>query len=144
MNLYKYGMRCRPYSIGCQPMEGLKEATEDETGTYYNILVYTRPLTPEEITHYSLTDLQPGPDVKSLLETIFLALNKPLLKDLMQYVKDQSENTYTLPGLIKAYAATPAPGPDFIKYLEDLKTDNTITAQPEYYSIIDTMLLETI
>ena len=51
---YKYGMRLRGYSIGCQPMEGLIRAEEDESKKYWNILVYNRKLTEKEINDYDL------------------------------------------------------------------------------------------
>lgn len=55
--MYRYGMRLRPFSIGCQPMKGLKEWQDDVTGKYWSILTYDRPLTEEEIESYELDDL---------------------------------------------------------------------------------------
>lgn len=57
MAKYKYGMRLRGFSIGCQPMRGLRDVTEDANGVYYNILGYERQLEPDEITAYELTYL---------------------------------------------------------------------------------------
>jgi hypothetical protein len=54
MTMNKYGMRLRGFSIGCQPMEGLDHAEEDPAGKYWNILFYSRKLTDEEMSHYSL------------------------------------------------------------------------------------------
>lgn len=54
---YKYGMRLRGYSIGCQPMEGLIRAEEDESKKYWNILVYNRELTGKEINDYDLVKI---------------------------------------------------------------------------------------
>ena len=51
---YKYGMRLRGYSIGCQPMEGLIRVEEDESKKYWNILAYNRELTEKEINDYDL------------------------------------------------------------------------------------------
>lgn len=51
---YLYGMRLRGFSIGCQPMEGLKERIDDETGRYHDVLVYDRELTEEECINYEL------------------------------------------------------------------------------------------
>lgn len=51
---YRYGMRLRGFSIGCQPMSGLIEREDDPTGRYYDILVYARPLTEEEQNNYEL------------------------------------------------------------------------------------------
>lgn len=50
--MYKYGMRLRPYSIGCQPMDGLVEVMVDNR--YWNILIYDRKLTDQEISDYEL------------------------------------------------------------------------------------------
>ena len=55
--LYKYGMRLRGFSIGCQPKEGLVERIDDHTGRYYDILVYDRMLTGTEVADYELTYL---------------------------------------------------------------------------------------
>lgn len=55
---YVYGMRLRGFSIGCQPMDGLKDNREDETGRYYDLLVYDRKLTEEELRAYELDFVQ--------------------------------------------------------------------------------------
>lgn len=55
---YRYGMRLRGFSIGCQPMHGLDHAEDDPTGRYYNILVYNRPLTEQETKDYELDELK--------------------------------------------------------------------------------------
>lgn len=54
MPKYRYGMRLRGYSIGCQPMKGLTDVTEDPTGRYYDILAYDRQLEPREMDDYEL------------------------------------------------------------------------------------------
>jgi len=51
---YYYGMRLRGFSIGCQPMDGLDHREDDNTGKYWDILIYDRKLTEDEIKHYSL------------------------------------------------------------------------------------------
>ena len=51
---YRYGMRLRGFSIACQPMEGLVGREDDPTGKYWDILVYNRQLTKEEISGYDL------------------------------------------------------------------------------------------
>ena len=58
--LYKYGMRFRPYSIGCQPSEGLVQVEEDQSGHYWNLLVYDRELTADEVNLYELEFLYEG------------------------------------------------------------------------------------
>lgn len=51
---YRYGMRLRGFSIGCQPKDGLIERTDDPTGRYYDILAYDRQLTDAELAGYDL------------------------------------------------------------------------------------------
>ena len=52
--MYKYGMRLRPFSLGCQPKEGLDSVDEDMSGMYYNILYYNRKLEDKELREYEL------------------------------------------------------------------------------------------
>ena len=52
--MYKYGMRLRDFSIGCQPMQGLIRREDDPTGRYHDILVYARPLNDHEQDCYEL------------------------------------------------------------------------------------------
>lgn len=54
MRTYKYGMRLRGFSIGCQPMDGLIRREDDPKGKYHDILIYDRILTSAEITYYEL------------------------------------------------------------------------------------------
>lgn len=57
-DIYKYGMRLRGFSMGCQPMRGLIERQDDSTGRYWDILVYDRQLTDEEVRSYELDELK--------------------------------------------------------------------------------------
>lgn len=57
MAKYRYGMRLRGFSIGCQPMQGLCDVEEDRSGAYYDILGYNRQLEPREMEQYELTYL---------------------------------------------------------------------------------------
>lgn len=52
--MYKYGMRLRGFSIGCQPMKGIVYREDDPTGKYWDILVYSRKLTEQELHDYEL------------------------------------------------------------------------------------------
>lgn len=54
---YKYGMKLRGYSIGCQPMQGLVSVYDDVHGRYHDVLEYDRILTGEEVAQYELTYL---------------------------------------------------------------------------------------
>ena len=54
MSLWTYGMRLRGFSIGCQPMDGFVERRDDPSCRYYDLLVYDRPLTDEELNDYEL------------------------------------------------------------------------------------------
>jgi len=51
--LYRYGMRLRGYSIGCQP-KGCIDREDDESGRYYDIITYDRELTEAEMDEYEL------------------------------------------------------------------------------------------
>lgn len=56
--MYKYGMRLRGFSIGCQPAEGFVDRLDDESGKYYDILVYDRKLANEELIEYELDEIK--------------------------------------------------------------------------------------
>lgn len=53
MKFYKYGMRLRGFSIGCQP-RGVYKRVDDETGKYHDIIIYARKLTDKEVSDYEL------------------------------------------------------------------------------------------
>lgn len=57
MKEYRYGMRLRGFSIGCQPKEGLIRREDSTTKTYYDILVYDRPLDEKEMRAYDLDEV---------------------------------------------------------------------------------------
>lgn len=52
--MYKYGMRLRGFSIGCQPAKGFVDAMPDESGKYWDFLIYNRKLTDKEVSDYEL------------------------------------------------------------------------------------------
>jgi hypothetical protein len=52
--MYKYGMRLRGFSIGCQPSNGFVDAMPDESGKYWDFLIYNRKLTDREVADYEL------------------------------------------------------------------------------------------
>lgn len=52
--MYKYGMRLRGFSIGCQPKEGFYDRQDDSTGKYWDFLIYNRKLTDKEVADYEL------------------------------------------------------------------------------------------
>lgn len=52
--IYRYGMRLRGFSIGCQPKQGFFEREDDPTGKYWDIISYTRELTEQEVKQYEL------------------------------------------------------------------------------------------
>ena len=58
--VYKYGMRLRGFSPGCQPMKGLLFAADDESGRYHDLLVYDRKLTDKELSEYELDYIGEG------------------------------------------------------------------------------------
>ena len=67
---YKYGMLNRPFSIGCQPKGILRVEEGDKAlwdvrdskygGFYWDILIYDRELTKEEINHFELERIIKG------------------------------------------------------------------------------------
>ena len=65
---YRYGMRLRGFSPGCQPMEGLIKVRGDITGKYHNILYYCRELTDKEVEDYELDYL--GGNIPIVLDTV--------------------------------------------------------------------------
>lgn len=52
--VYKYGMRLRGFSPGCQPMRGFIEREDDILSEYHDVLVYDRPLGKKELEEYEL------------------------------------------------------------------------------------------
>lgn len=54
MARYEYGMRLRGFAPMCQPKNGLLERADDDTGRYYDKLIYDRKLTDKEIADYEL------------------------------------------------------------------------------------------
>ena len=51
---YKYGMRLRGYSPGAQPKTGFLARLDSPSDKYYDIIVYERELTVDEVHHYDL------------------------------------------------------------------------------------------
>ena len=54
---YIYGMRARGFAPMCQPMNGLVERRDSNTDKYYDILVYNRELTEEEVRDFQFDKL---------------------------------------------------------------------------------------
>lgn len=54
----KYGMRLRGFCLGCQPMSGFVRREDDPTRKYYDIIVYDRKLTKDELYEYELDEIQ--------------------------------------------------------------------------------------
>ena len=52
--VYLYGMRCRGFSPGCQPKDGLISRMDDVLQEYHDMLVYRRKLTDDELSEYEL------------------------------------------------------------------------------------------
>ena len=55
---YRYGMRLRGFSLGCQPKKGFVAREDDPSGRYYDILTYDRQLTQQELEDYELDELK--------------------------------------------------------------------------------------
>ena len=58
---FRYGMRLRGFSPGCQPMKGFICREDDTTGKYWDVLVYDRELTESEIRDYELDRVEFDP-----------------------------------------------------------------------------------
>lgn len=57
IHVYKYGMRLRPYDIGCQPKEGFVGVEDGGTAdgrTYHNFVYYIAKLDSETAADYDL------------------------------------------------------------------------------------------
>ena len=57
MTLYRYGMRLRGFSIGCQPMKNFYERQDDDGKSgrrYHDIILYTEKLTDKDLQSYEL------------------------------------------------------------------------------------------
>ena len=54
---FRYGMRLRGFSPGCQPREGFLKREDDPAGRYWDIIIYNRELTEREARIYELDDL---------------------------------------------------------------------------------------
>lgn len=57
--LHVYGMWFRGFSLGCQPMLGFVERRDDPVGMYYDLVVYDRKLSDDEVYAYELTYIGP-------------------------------------------------------------------------------------
>lgn len=55
---YRYGMKLRGFSPGCQPMNGLIRREDDPFGEYWDILIYNRRLTDREVMDYELEEIK--------------------------------------------------------------------------------------
>jgi len=53
VSMFKYGMRLRGFSPMCQP-KGVIKRQDDPTGKYYDIILYDRELTENELSYYEL------------------------------------------------------------------------------------------
>ena len=54
MTLYKYGMRLRPFGIGCQPKGFYIGVDVDGNSKYWSFVWYEKPLTKEQCEQYEL------------------------------------------------------------------------------------------
>lgn len=58
MTEYKYGMRLRGFAPLCQPKEGFIRREDSTSRRYWDILVYDRKLTTDEIRNYELDEMK--------------------------------------------------------------------------------------
>jgi len=57
---WRYGMRLRGFSPGCQPMAGLVAHWEDTRKRYWDILEYNRALSDRERRDYEMDLIEEG------------------------------------------------------------------------------------
>lgn len=86
--MYKYGMRLRPFSIGCQPTDGLIRVEDDNTGKYWNILYYAFPLNDHEQEGFELDYL--GEQLEQ--EPCEDAISRNAMLDYQQYLHGKMSN----------------------------------------------------
>jgi len=55
---YKYGMKLRGFSPMCQPMNGLIRREDSWKRRWWDVLVYDRKLTEEELRDYDLEEVE--------------------------------------------------------------------------------------
>lgn len=118
---YRYGMRLRGYSIGCQPMDGLLYRDEDDSGEYYDILVYDRPLTEDEMKHFSLDYITEGEEEMAQTTVIDAEYIDNLLKE-----DKEMENTNVV-----AFANTNEEENDAMQNVEEVVDDVNVTEEVE-------------
>lgn len=67
---FRYGMRLRGFSPGCQPKDGFLEREDDLSGRYYDILVYNRKLTDDELRDYELNELKGESEMRDITNEV--------------------------------------------------------------------------
>ena len=88
-------------------------------------------------------------NIKELLNDLYFSLNPALLDDLKNYtIRRAAElkedgviyNSYTLEKLIDKYASKYPADQELVKYVYELKDNNSISAMVEYYDLIDYLM----
>ncbi len=74
---YTYGMKNRGFSIGCQPSKGFVERKDSDNKKYFDLIVYDRELTDEEVSRYELELIPTESEIKMNKATI-----KPMIEEL--------------------------------------------------------------
>lgn len=82
---YRYGMKFRGFSPMCQP-KGVVRREDDNTGKYYDIIVYNRPLTNKEINDYELEEIEQPQRKKEKKYLIEKMLHK-VIEDLPETIE---------------------------------------------------------
>jgi len=55
--MFYYGMKYRPFGIGCQPKGFIEVMDVESDKPFYNILAYDRELTATEVLGYELSQI---------------------------------------------------------------------------------------
>ena len=88
-------------------------------------------------------------NIKVLLNDLYFSLNPALLDDLKNYtIRRATElkedgviyNSYTLEKLIDKFAFKYPADQELVKYVYELKDNNSISSMVEYYELIDYLM----
>lgn len=75
-SFFKYGMKARGFSPGCQPKNGFIKRLDDPKKEYFDIIAYSRRLTDKEINDFELVDLNRAPTSKMSMYREFAGLTQ--------------------------------------------------------------------
>lgn len=105
--MFRYGMLYRGFSPSCQPMNGLIERQDDTSGKYFDILVYDRKLTENEVKNYELEEITMAKKINLIELTAETGLIKNGAKQPKAYAAFCLNQSDVDPVVIKTMDDTP-------------------------------------